>query len=157
MFSIFDVGRSFYHCHFKSSLLAKEVWAPLLRGIKSWTHQSVSLLNLSEPWKNLSSRRPPSQLYLSLCQCVVGFFFVGVAALQYSQWVQEGVEAGAEEQRQHCAQRHHIVEFRLQNAAMLTCCLCLIGWRISQWGVLQTAGEVLETKCVISFARWVFR
>lgn len=44
-----------------------------------------------------------------------------------SQRVQEGVEAGADEQRQHGTQRHHVVEFGLQYAPISAWCLRLIG------------------------------
>lgn len=65
--------------------------------------------------------------------------------VQCSQWVQQGVEAGEEQQRQHSAQRHHVVEFGFQHAAVISGCIRLIGWEIVQWRVLQAAGEVLET------------
>lgn len=97
-------------------------------------------LQLIEPWKLFYSLSWGTEDH-SL-RTLSTEFFVAVV-LSYLQWVQEGVEAGAEEQWQHGTDRHHIVEFGFQNAAMLTYCLCMIGWKINQRGVLQTAGEVL--------------
>lgn len=60
----------------------------------------------------------------------------------------EGVEAGEDEQRHHGAQRHHVVELGLQHAARVP----VLGGRIrrlvggARGGVLQPAGEVLKKK-----------
>lgn len=63
-----------------------------------------------------------------------------------SQRVQQGVEAGEEQQRQHRAQSHHVVELGLQRTAPILSHIRPIFRAVVGRSILQTAGEVLETQ-----------
>lgn len=60
----------------------------------------------------------------------------------------EGVEAGEDEQRHHGAQRHHVVELGLQDAARVPVLQAAVQRLVggARGGVLQPAGEVLTKK-----------
>lgn len=65
-----------------------------------------------------------------------------------SPLMDEGVEAGEDEQRNHGAQRHHVVELGLQHAARVPVLQSPIQTLVDGGcvGVLQSAGEVLKKK-----------
>lgn len=63
-----------------------------------------------------------------------------------SQRVQQGVEAGEEQQRQHRAQSHHVVELGLQRTAPILSHIRPIVRAVVGRSILQTAGEVLEAQ-----------